>query len=516
MHAVEEFKLRERIEIRRRCEIDQAFRLETLFRCKEDRIFWCNNFAITYNPRVEPRKLPFILWPRQEELVRFIDGLVAAKQDGIVEKSRDTGVSYVTLIPTILHPFLFGEFNALVGSRKEEAVDKSGDSSTLFWKLIYNLNHLPQWMLPDGFDFNKHVNYMRITRPDNENTITGESSNDSFARGGRYNLILFDEFGFWPSAQASWESAGEATPTRLAVSTPPATGRSSYMYKLATSGRPHRFTFHYKSDPRKDERWEAEQRQKKSIEEFNRELNISYEGTTEGTVYGAQFALCELAEIDYNPELPLFVAWDVGRDGTALQWYQWDHKVDHWFLIDSFHKEGRDLEFFVPFVTGIVTAGYDYTEEELKKIQEHRYWKRASHFGGPDFKNKSSISRGESIVSILKSHGIQLQFKEWKGRTLYDLRQVANQFLRQLTIDTKRNGLFCDAIRQARYPKKLETSQATTEIAKPIHDWTSHHRSAMEYMADNRPKRFLGDWKNEPRKPVTRGVNRVRNQITGF
>ena len=34
----------------------------------------------------------------------------------------------------------------------------------------------------------------------------------------------------------------------------------------------------------------------------------------------------------------------------------------------------------------------------------------------------------------------------------------------------------------ARYPERSETSQATSVQNKPIHDWTSHARTALEYL----------------------------------
>jgi hypothetical protein len=42
-----------------------------------------------------------------------------------------------------------------------------------------------------------------------------------------------------------------------------------------------------------------------------------------------------------------------------------------------------------------------------------------------------------------------------------------------------------EAIKSARYPQRLETSQATTAVNAPIHDWTSHYRTSMEYFFVN-------------------------------
>lgn len=487
--------LEDRLYIRERCKIDMEFRKEILLQCAEDSVFWCNNFAWTFDPRKKfftVRHLPFVLFDQQIELVRWIEDLIDKGESGAVEKSRDMGVSYTALVPVILYRWLFQDFNARIGSRKEEFVDKEGDPDTLFWKLKYNLLRLPDWMLPDGFAVDKHTSHMRITRPDKPNSIIGESANPSFARSGRNNLVVFDELGFWGWARASWQAAGESTPTRLAVSTPPVTGKNSFFYKLINSeeGKVNRFLFHYRDDPRKDSDWEAKERENKSQEEFDRELDISYEGSVKGTVYAANFNLCETGEYEYNPDLPLFVSWDFGLDGVAMQWYQWDQKLDWWYLLESYEKGDQEIEYFVPFVTGKVVSdkGFLYDSDELAMIERHKKWKGATHFGDPDVKKRTLVDK-RSAKGVLIEHGIYIQSKAWAGRTHYDLKQGALKLLKRLSIDSRYNRYFSDAMRAARYPERSETSQSTTGLSKPIHDWTSHHRTAFEYMADNAPQR---------------------------
>ena len=50
---------------------------------------------------------------------------------------------------------------------------------------------------------------------------------------------------------------------------------------------------------------------------------------------------------------------------------------------------------------------------------------------------------------------------------------------------TPANEYWIEAMQNARYPERSENSQATSEINLPIHDWTSHHRTATEYFAVN-------------------------------
>ena len=83
-------KLVERLEIWQKCEIDPIFRADTLRKCSEDSVYWCNDFAFTFDPRQEffsSRNLPFILFDKQIELVRWIEDILDKREDGIVEKS---------------------------------------------------------------------------------------------------------------------------------------------------------------------------------------------------------------------------------------------------------------------------------------------------------------------------------------------------------------------------------------------------------------------------------------------
>lgn len=61
---------------------------------------------------------------------------------------------------------------------------------------------------------------------------------------------------------------------------------------------------------------------------------------------------------------------------------------------------------------------------------------------------------------------------------------------------------FASAIMNAKYPERKEGSNSTTESTKPVHDWTSHYRTALEYLtvyllenplAEKKPKAQLSD-----------------------
>jgi len=129
-----------------------------------------------------PVTVPFVLFPKQAE---FIDWLVErwkGREDGLVEKSRDMGLSWlcVSIAATL---WLFNPGIVIgFGSRKEEYVDRIGDPKSLFWKLREFINNLPIEFQPSGWNADKHAPFMRVLNPENGAAIVGEAG-DNIGRG---------------------------------------------------------------------------------------------------------------------------------------------------------------------------------------------------------------------------------------------------------------------------------------------------------------------------------------------
>lgn len=212
--------LQERGELLAKANDNPKLQALLMAQCRDNPVYWFNNFCYTFDPRREPSTLPFNLYQVQEWFVLTLIRYMEKQEDFGLEKSRDVGASWLIAL-TFQYCWLFREgWNFHIGSRKEEYVDKKGDISTLFEKERFNLNYLPSWMLPNGFNFDKHCLYMRLINPQNGNTITGESSNPNFARGGRYRAILFDEFPVWDHGYPAWTSASQSTKCRIPIGTP--------------------------------------------------------------------------------------------------------------------------------------------------------------------------------------------------------------------------------------------------------------------------------------------------------
>ena len=485
--------LEKRVERIQKANSDQLYRRDLLLECASDDLLWFDTFAWTYDPRNKIAKLPLMLYEGQQvEYLRYLESLLKNPRDGFVDKPRDVGITVITMNFLLKHWLMDDFFNARVGSRKEDYVDSAGDPDTLFYKLDYTIRELPAWMKPQDFRIEKNRTYLKLTNPANDNTITGESANPSFARGGRQTIVLFDEFGFWGWARPAWESAGDVTKIRLAVTTPPDNGKTSHAYKLIAglAGKVDVFSIDYSAIPAKGAEWLKEQRGRRSKEEFEREILKSYTGSMEGKVYLSEWQKSvKLSDVNYNPNLPLFISWDFGLDTTALIWWQKDMAKKKLYIIDCYSNVNKSIDFYIPFVTGQAISGtHIYTQEDISKIQSHVDFKKdVSHFGDPNVDSRSVIT-GSSTQTVLNKYNIYVTSKPWGGRSHRDLREKTILMLRYTEVDQRRCAPLIDAMENARYPRRSEDSQSTAEVNKPIHDYTSHYRTAVEYFADNEPQ----------------------------
>jgi len=130
------------------------------------------------------------------------------------------GASWIFFVYIPIWYWLFGEGTAiLIGSYKEALVD-NGSIDSLFGKIEYTIESLPQWILPKRFNMKQHKKKMLLKNPVNGNEITGDTMSEKFGRGARKTAILFDELGFWDYAKGAWEGSKDSTNCRLANSTP--------------------------------------------------------------------------------------------------------------------------------------------------------------------------------------------------------------------------------------------------------------------------------------------------------
>src|SRR6185369_7016634 len=102
-----------------------------------------NDWAVTVDPRNAERNLPvlvpFLLFPKQRELVDAILGAWRSSTGLAMPKSRDVGASWVAMALSCTMGLFMRNFMVGVGSAKEDKVDRAGDPDTLFYKARHSL-----------------------------------------------------------------------------------------------------------------------------------------------------------------------------------------------------------------------------------------------------------------------------------------------------------------------------------------------------------------------------------------
>jgi hypothetical protein len=444
-------------------------------------IFFINNFLFTYSPKTEPKHLPFILFPFQEDEVRWLVDHIDGKTDGLIEKSREMGVTWLVAAVALYYWIFRDGTNVLFGSYKERLVDDYTDDS-IFGKLDYLLEGLPKWMLPHRFNKNKHRTKLKLVNPVNNNLISGDTMNPNFGRGSRKTWIFFDELGFWDYAKDAWGSAGDTTECRIANSTP--NGYDFYA-QLRESGIDV-LTLHWKLHPLKDDLWYEYEKARRTDEELAQEVDISYSKSKEGRVYPEwNDTKVAIGRFEYDPSLPLYVGWDFGKtDDTAIIWAQKDTRTNRLRIVDSYRNNGKNIDFYVPLVTGFVPSDkYRYTAEELEIIERHKHWKPATHYGDPAGRFQNNVT-DNTVIDELRMYNIHINFRDdWK---YFKARKSATKRLIMGGIDlneTTENNYLNICMINSSYPKVKVNGIDEVRSEKPKHDAYSHHRSAFEYLA---------------------------------
>lgn len=275
------------------------WRLERLNRIRKDPAiipnlfeFYKNNpaqfiidWGMTFDPRnVErnlPTTLPFLLFPKQEEWVEWFAKRWRNREPGLVEKSRELGLSWLTASVAVTYCLFNEGFVVGFGSRKEDYVDKNGDYDSLFEKARMFISLLPK-EFKGNWSKNKNTAHMRIDFPATGSLIKGEAG-DNIGRGGRTSVYFVDEAAFLPRPQLVEASLSQTTNCRIDVSTPCGTGNPFAQKRHA--GKISVFTFHWRQDPRKDEEW-----YRKKCDEIDdevviaQELDLDYGASIEGVI----------------------------------------------------------------------------------------------------------------------------------------------------------------------------------------------------------------------------------------
>lgn len=242
-----------------------------------------NDWVWTYDPRRVPADLPFDLFPMQAEYLLWRNERLATKTNGLVEKSRDMGVTWMNAGWHVWRWRFHQGHKGTFGSRKQDLVDKSDDPDSIFEKMRYIIERLPAFLRPAGWDKRKHSKLLLLFNPENGNALTGEGG-ENMGRGGRSTVYDADEFAFVERAEITDRALLANSDVIIYTSTP--NGPANLFAKKRMGGNIVVFTLHWTDHPDKTEEWYL-----KMVESYDgdevaiaQELDIDYYASVEGVL----------------------------------------------------------------------------------------------------------------------------------------------------------------------------------------------------------------------------------------
>lgn len=278
------------------------------------------DWGMTMDPRnIErglPSTVPFLLFQRQAEWIDWTLDNWRTQESGITEKSRDMGISWLTIG---LGASLCLHYDGMVlgyGSRKEEYVDKLNGPKSLFFKARLFLQLLPV-EFRGGWNI-KDAPFMRIGFPETGSVMTGEAG-DNIGRGDRTSIYFVDESAHLERAELVDASLSATTNCRQDLSS--VNGMANPFAVKRHSGRIKVFTFHWRDDPRKDDAWYEKQCSQLSPVVVAQEIDIDYSASVSGVLVPSawvQSAIDAHVALGLEPRGIRRAALDVADEGEDI------------------------------------------------------------------------------------------------------------------------------------------------------------------------------------------------------
>lgn len=295
--------IRERYAAVQRIESASDKQIEALKRYYRSHVIdFISDFGMTVDPRVTALGrvpfMPFVLFPKQIDLLEFFLRKWRAGEPGIVVKSRDVGASWLSMALSCTLCLFNRDMMIGIGSAKEVKLDRTGDPDTLFYKARQFMQHLPL-RLRGSWDQNTDAPYMRILIPETGSSITGEAG-DSIGRGGRKAIYFVDESAHVERPKLVDASLASTTDCRIDMSS--VCGTANSFAEKANGGKIERFDFAWQDDPRKDQEWYDKKATELDPITLAQEIDRNFSASVEGIIIPAAWVA---AAVDAHVKLKI-------------------------------------------------------------------------------------------------------------------------------------------------------------------------------------------------------------------
>lgn len=310
-----------------------------------------NDWGMTFEPRNlelgRVATIPFVTWERQDEYLTWIYRRWLSSGRGLVEKSRDCGVTWLSVGFSVSMWLFLPNFACGFGSRKEEYVDKKGDPDAIFEKIRFFVEHLPTEFLPAGFNINKHSPYMRLINPENGAVIKGEGG-DSIGRGGRCSMYFVDEAAHVEHQEKTDAALSATTNCQIDISSVNGNGNLFYRKRMRYDGTERIFIFDWRDDPRKDDIWYQRQVDEQDEVTVAQEIDRDYNASAEGVFIPAKWVAASVdahVTLGFDPEGIRVLAFDPADVGDARACVRRHGSV----LTEAVQKKQGDITDAIPW-----------------------------------------------------------------------------------------------------------------------------------------------------------------------
>lgn len=260
----------------------------------------------TYDPRRPSglKWMPFIMFERQYQLVHYLDELVRDQENGIIEKCRDMGATWIASGWSVASWLFVPDFAIGWGSRKEDLVDQAGILDSIFEKIRSLIRRVPDVFLPEGFnpEARDAMPFMRLLNPATGATIAGESG-DNIGRGGRKSVYFKDESAHYERPEKIEAALGDNTNVQIDISSVNGLGnpferraRSATVWTPGATiekGQTRKFIMDWRDHPAKTQEW-YDQRKARYTREglehvFAQEVDRNYAASAQNTMIPAEW-----------------------------------------------------------------------------------------------------------------------------------------------------------------------------------------------------------------------------------
>lgn len=328
------------------------------------------HWLTTYDPRHAGQEgklttMPFVLFPKQRELVDFVYMCLQTENNGLIEKCRDMGATWVCAAISV-HLWRFVPESAIGwGSRKQELVDNLGIPDSILEKIRILIRNLPRIFWPMGFNPDDHMPFMRIMNPASNASVQGETG-DNIGRGGRKLIYFVDEAAHLERPEKIQSALDDNTRVQIHISSVNGPGNVFHRKREAgvewspgapmVKGKTQVFIMDWSDHPDKDQAWYDERRQKAEDEGllhvFAQEVERNYSSALHGTIIKTEWIKAALAL-----DIPVSGRWiagldvaDDGGDKNALVARRGPHAMimDHWGDGDTAQTTLRAISMLPP------------------------------------------------------------------------------------------------------------------------------------------------------------------------